>query len=792
MGVDAVDAQVASLISDAQMAYQREAQNADGDAAARREVEKKAELKRELIKEGVVGRETFARNERVDQRMQQILTGQQGPEAQHALHDWNNNKELQQKLTEAQKNLFREAMAANPKKATQSAQAMNRLTQAPAFKQAVQTAPQAGTVHAALIDNPKSEKLISDVLQTRFMQSAKADQKAKNEFLRFAMQRGGDGKMDSLKKAGDMLGALTGKGVNGSGQRAAMNMAARRPGDTKAMANVDAFVQSAHVGKLPGFAKGKSTELLAKANGTGEVKEGFERLAGHSRFKAQSSGNKGRFFATIGSGKPSEFRAISDKLLTTLQSPSFPTREGQVSKLLNKVAAQVARGGAGAVDPEGVVRQAKTSTLPRAPRMQSTAGLDAEELNKARSQNRAKIIQFYTQLSRVYDQAEKRLGSAKYFEDVNSLQTLRKPEEMDLASMSPEDRNLVQAKSQEMSERLDDLQKLQRQKARELRTKRMPAAKRRAIQSERRAVGRKPKYFNPNVSSIGRQSASQAYAKAASGEGPVSAEMQQKLAATPFRGQLQDRQIGGRASNMDIQRHVAAALQGVQSGDVGNAAAVAQSIADQVARTVAEQVGRQVAAQVTQQLMGRGGGTGVGPAPLAEATNTDVRPRESTQTGARPRPQGRQQQGKVDGWGIPRTFERDLGGADHSAVKPPGAEGLPAEHSSGAAAGLGAAEGPPYTGKPLVKEGATVRDMDTLMPMNWKGMSRQELALLRNLGWSQQSWDTKDTPAAKWPMVMVTPYVSLSPLQRESVRKLGMTARDWDKRVQAFTGGKNA
>jgi hypothetical protein len=66
------------------------------------------------------------------------------------------------------------------------------------------------------------------------------------------------------------------------------------------------------------------------------------------------------------------------------------------------------------------------------------------------------------------------------------------------------------------------------------------------------------------------------------------------------------------------------------------------------------------------------------------------------------------------------------------------------------------------------------------------------MALLKNLGWNQQTWDTKDTPAAKWPMTMVTAYVNLTPLQRESVRKLGMTARDWDKRVQAFTSGKNA
>ncbi len=797
MAIDAVDAQVQNLVNDAQLAYQRQQMGGEADAAARREVEKKAALKRESIKESIVQRETFARNDRVDSRMQQILGGQAGPEAQNALHDWQNNRALQEKLTEAQKSLFREAMAQNPKKGAESANAMNRLANAPSFKQAVQTAPQAATIHAAIVDNPKSEKLISDVLQSRFMQSAKADQKAKNEFLRFAMARMGDGKTDSLKKAGDMLGTLATKGANGNAQRAAMNMAARRPGDTGAMSNVDAFIQQPHIAKLPSFARGKSTELLAKANGTGDVREGFDKLATHNRFRAQSAQNKGRFFATIGSGKPSEFRAITDKLLGTLQSPQFPAREGQVSKLLAKVASQVQRGGASSIDPEAALKQSKTSALPRAPRMQSTAGLDPDEAGKVRSQNRAKIIQFYTQLSRVYEQAEKKLGSAKYFEDVNSLQTLRKPEDIDLSGLSEDDRALIGAKTQEMGEKLDGLQKLQRQKARELRTKRMPAAKRRAIANERRAVGRKPKYFNPNASSpIGRQTATAAYLKAASGP-QQSAEMQEKLASTPFRGQLSDRQIGGRVGSMDIQRHVATALQQVQPGGT-NASDIAQSIADQVARQVAEQVSRQVAQQVTQQLMGSRGTrarraegdiTSVEHAPGPELTQTEAspRPNEGGQTQTRTRPQSRQQ-GKVDGWGIPRTFERDLGGVDHTAVKAPGAEPLPAEISQNASD----IDVAPYTGKSLVKDGSSVRNMDTLLPLNWKAMSRTELALLKNLGWNQQSWDTKDTPAAKWPMVMVTPYVTLSPLQRESVRKLGMTARDWDKRVQAFTMGKNA
>ena len=127
-------------------------------------------------------------------------------------------------------------------------------------------------------------------------------------------------------------------------QRAAMNMVQRNPTHGKAVSNVDAFVQNADISKMPSFARGKATELLAKANGKGEVRKGFQKLAGDRTFKAQTAQNKGRFFSTIGTGRPSEFRAITDKQLTALQSPGFPKRTGQVQKFLGKMSQQIQSG----------------------------------------------------------------------------------------------------------------------------------------------------------------------------------------------------------------------------------------------------------------------------------------------------------------------------------------------------------------------------------------------------------------------------------------------------------------
>jgi len=97
-----------------------------------------------------------------------------------------------------------------------------------------------------------------------------------------------------------------------------------------------------------------------------------------------------------------------------------------------------------------------------------------------------------------------------------------------------------------------------------------------------------------------------------------------------------------------------------------------------------------------------------------------------------------------------------------------------------------------YTGRALVKDPAAVRAMGQLSQSSWKELNRSEMALLKNLGWTQQVWDTKDTPAARWPIAMGTSFVNLSPVQREAVRKLGFSSHDWDVRIQAGTMGKNA
>ena len=57
--------------------------------------------------------------------------------------------------------------------------------------------------------------------------------------------------------------------------------------------------------------------------------DGLEQLAGDKKFEEQTPVSKGRFFATVGSGRPSEMRNITDKQLQALNSPGFPVSEAQ-------------------------------------------------------------------------------------------------------------------------------------------------------------------------------------------------------------------------------------------------------------------------------------------------------------------------------------------------------------------------------------------------------------------------------------------------------------------------------
>ncbi len=809
MAVDAIDAQIQGLISNAKLeSSQKASEHDEADHAAKRAREK-LEKKKTALKGSLVDRETFQRDKKVQARLAQVIGGQHGQEAADALRGFENNQKLQSKLTEAQRNQFREAMAKNPRSAAKSGEALNRLAQSETFNKSVRTSQQAGVIQEALIKNPANEANIGKMLGNRFMRSPKADNQARSSLLRFGTQKGAGVGLDRTL---DMMGSLAKHDIGRGGQRASMNMAHRRAGNPESMETVDRFVQNPAVNRMPMPAKTKATERVANAGGCQDVGAGQPDVASDPKFKAQTAQNKGRIFATIGSGRPSEFRQLADKNLVALQSGQFPTRSAQVSRFLGQLSATVSRGQASDVDVDTLLKRAKRSPLPEAPQLTSEDGLSEEDAQLVRRDNRAKVIQFYTKIARSYDGSEKQLKSAKYFEDINRMANLREPEDVDMSMLSPSDQALVRDRKTKLSERLGELRQVHRQRSRELRTKRMPMSKRRAQAAAARAKGAQPRYFNPHVSSpqVGRQTdPSQAFLRSAPdvGNDGASTRSPMGLPSTPAQGQrVAPRSAprargasGAAAPGGNIQKQVSAALANLGQGPVTPdvAAAVAQSIASQVA----SQVAKQVASEVTQQLLASGAGECSEGLMDATAPSSSRQPMSASRSadgagstargadGAQGRSTATKTTVPTDGWGIPRNQAPELGATQREIVKP----ALSPNDSAAINPEMPSeAELAPYSGKLLVKDASQVRPLPEMMTTLWKGLSRAEQALRKNLGWSQQTWDTKVTPSSRWPTAMATAFMSLSPLQRESLKKLGFNAHDWDKRIQAFTMGKNA
>lgn len=837
MALDAINVLIRSdpSVANQVLEHQKEAQDVrsedDRSAKAKQKLDQRVKERNDQVKGGEVQKDVVSRTDDSKQKFQQIMGGAAGPEAADAAHRWENNSSLQNKLNEAQKEMFRKAMAENPHKAARAANALDNLTnlaqqpgvdkqvgdprqQAPAqktvdqkftgqqtasertldqkatgqktpeglpkqptFDRAINDSRLAGTLQKALLDKPELGKPAGELLANRFMQSPKADHETKRQFLDFGLRTAAKGQLDVAKKAGDLLGTLNKANIGRAGQQATMKAVERNAGKIETLAKgMDQLVSDPHIGKMPTFARTKAVELQAKANGDQQVGEGFQQLAAQPKFKQQSADNKGRFFSTIGTGRPSEYRQINDKLLTSLQAGEFPKRAGQVQSFLHKVSQQVQKDGAQGVDTQAAMRAAKQPPTPKLTLVKmDPETMSDEEMLRAQSKNRASIIRHFSVLSRQGDKAEREMNLAKYLEDVKKLPGLQMPEDPDLSALTPEEQQFYMERKEATKKRFQELRgdrprigpdgkedkefRSMKKLGRLLGNKRRPGGRKGELQA--RVRGRQPRYFTPKTSTRGA-AASQPYAQATGTEGAP-----QGLPQSGARAQFGQRSASAAAQHAGdpIQQQVARALSGLGNGPV------TADKAGMVAQAIAQQVAQQVAKQVMRHLSGA--------AAAGEAFDVpeDAAHLPSPQTQVR-----KAQQGKVDGWGIPRSFERDLGGADRVAVKAPTNQEMATEDA--------AAE--KYTGRRLIVDPSSVRSRGDLMDSRWKDLSRPEMALLKNLGWNQQMWDTKMTPAARWPGAEVTAYVNLTPLQREAVRKLGFTAADWDTKVQAMASGRNA
>ena len=137
--------------------------------------------------------------------------------------------------------------------------------------------------------------------------------------------------------------------------------------------------------------------------------------------------------------------------------------------------------------------------------------------------------------------------------------------------------------------------------------------------------------------------------------------------------------------------------------------------------------------------------------------------------------------GKTNFYGVPQSFQPDLGAnRDRRTVRP----------AAGSAAS-GEADAAIRLGRPLLSGSGkqSVRSLQQLQGVPMKQMNSAEANALRNLGWDTMSWAAQGQPGAATPTTYLTPFAKLRPLQKDSVRALGIGEDAWDRMVGQLGGG---
>ena len=673
MAVDKIDPQLQSIISDAQLRSQKSTNKDEQVDAARKAAEKRqAEKKRQLDAER--SRESFTRAPQDKSSASKLIQSKSSGQATSALNAWKNvTSGSGFSLSNAQTKIIENHVNEDPGKAAAATKAFAQLAGKETFSKSVTSRDQMFNLQRSLLEKPQVAPAAEKLLDSKFMQSPEADNRTKTSFLKMALNQAAKGGTDvsvgGLKHAAAMMGKLVETGVGSLGQRSALSMVERRPTDTGAMERVAGFPGSAEVGAQSKAVKTKATALLAKANGDAKVAEGFKSLVASEGFRVQTSANQSKMFSAIGSAKTQDYRAMTDLTLDAIRSPEFPKRSADVGTWLKTAAQRVsAEGLEGARSLPS--RPLSRGGMPQPPKLVDMTGLEGDELQQARSQNRALVIQYYTGVQRHLDKQAQGIETAKFAEDIHSFtQSLKAPLDLEMSALTAEEQAFVTERRESVLKRFDEVKKLHRQRSRELRGQRRPAAERMPAQEK---VSASPRYFTIDG---GRQNV---------------ASLFKKDAAPATLGLEGGDWLG------DVVR---------QAVGRGGSGALTQESIEEVAKSVASRVANEVIDSLTKSM-----GSTPGRAPGVQK----------------------------DSLGVPRAMDQELSGPV-SPVKPkvmPGSQGL----------------------KPALE----VRSVNELFQSSWKGLSRAEMAMLRNLGWDQSSWDNKASPQSKWPAAMFTPFAALS------------------------------
>lgn len=392
----------------------------------------------------------------------------------------------------------------------------------------------------------------------------------------------------------------------------------------------------------------------------------------------------------------------------------------------------------------------------------------------------------------------RQLTRAAYVKQLRQLQS----EAFAEPQLRQDEKSYVYAKTAhaQATQSYQELSGKKHRKLREVKNKLLPPDKRRAKLEGRRPTGARPRFFRTDgmpvrggvQPGVGGSTGGGAGPRSGSATSPDSSGTDALVgragpgAVTAARGSASATAGAAAAASTRLAARSAQAgmARGPNAARPSASAGQAQEILRQIDGSLSpkeqvQQAKELLAHQLQQQAMAMaselmdailGGSAGGGAANAAPgASRTEMRSTSGTGgVTATPTTTGR-----TNFYGVPQSFERDLGaGRGRSPVRP-----------AAAGRGAGHAEEVGRLGRPLLGLNVSVRSLQQLTGVPMKQMNSAEANALRNLGWDTMSWAAQGQPGANTPTTYLTPFASLRPLQKDSVRALGLNEDTWNAMV---------
>ena len=490
-------------------------------AHARRLQQKKVEQHAQEIGRTTAGGPSLgpSRDAGLDDRWSAVLKGDLGPEAQAVAQQWSQNRTLQAKLPEPNKQAFMRLLLNGDTRgrAMQGGQALLTLATSPEHAHAFSSSQQVASLQSSLLAAPQRGPEMGRLLGRPAMRAGGAEPQAQGRLLQFAGQQWAAGRPQLVAAAADMLDGQVAVPVAPRGQLASLNMAQRLGRGEPELAaarlqNVDLFVASTAMGQQSPKVRGEAVRALARVDGDPEVRAGFERLLQDPTFGSLRRRSKALWFAGIGSGRGSQLRALTlgrtDKVLQAMQLPDYPRQLGQehegaqVTALLRQLGQATTVEAVEALSPvrlaSPVPDPGKMPVLPVAPRL---ADLGGRARRDAQIRYIGALTLYSRQLERHYQGIGRRIETAVYYDQLFKLPELAAPPEPHLEGLEPHDAKTEEGRHAALQALFSRTSSLLRQQQWGLRNNRRPAS---APAVPMPVAGRAERLFRPGEAASAR------------------------------------------------------------------------------------------------------------------------------------------------------------------------------------------------------------------------------------------------------------------------------------------------